>query len=177
MLVAAGCGTKSSPAGASTATSGKSGSSSFTAYRDCLAKNGVKLPSGAGFRGAGGSGGAAGSGAPTGTFPARGTGTGPGAALRNNPAFQKAQKACASLRPTGGFGGGAGSTAFQAFASCMSSHGITVRGRGFGGSGSSSTSVPATTVDTSSPQYQAAYGTCKALLPTPGASTSTTAAT
>ncbi len=60
----------------------------------------------------------------------------------------------------------------------MSSHGITIRGRGPGGAGSSSTStsVPATTVDTSSPQYQAAYSTCKALLPTPGASTSTTTA-
>ena len=52
----------------------------------------------------------------------------------------------------------------------MSSHGITIRGRGFGGAGSGSTSssVPATTIDTSSPQYQAAYGICKALLPTRG---------
>ncbi len=48
-------------------------------------------------------------------------------------------------------------------------------GRGTASSSTSST-APATTVDTSSPQYQAAYGVCKALLPTPGSSTSTTTA-
>ena len=175
-MVAAACGTKSSATSAGTSTTAK-GAAGFTAYRDCLAKNGVKLPAGGGFRGPGGSG------APTGTFAPRTPGTGgaggAGSSLRNNPAFDKAQKACASLRPKGGFGGGAGSTAFQAFASCMSSHGITIRGRGFGGgssgsTGSTSTSVPATTVDTSSPQYQAAYNTCKALLPaTPGSTTTT----
>ena len=180
LLLLAACGAKSSASSAgatSTTAKGASGAAGFTAYRDCLAKNGVKLPAG-GFRGAGGGTGApAGSGAPTGTFPAGGAGGGAGASFRNNPAFQKAAKACASLRPKGGFGGGAGRTAFQAFASCMSSHGITIRGRGFdGGSSSTSSSVPPTSVDTSSPQYQAAYGVCKALLPAGAGSTTTTAA-
>lgn len=183
-MLAAACGTSKSSTtaagGTSTTAKGGSSSSSFAAYAACLKKNGVTLPAGLG---AGRPGGSAGSGAPTGTFPPGGLRGAGGAAgsFRNNPAFQKAQKACASLRPSGGgFGGrgGAGNSAFQAFASCMSSHGITIRGRGFGGPGSSSTSssVPASTVDTSSPQYQAAYGTCKALLPTPAASTTTTAA-
>ncbi len=183
VVVAAACGSSKATTATSgtTSTTAKGGSSSasFTAYAACLKKNGVTLPAGFGQGRPGGTGGGTG-GAPTGTFPARGTG-GAGASFRNNPAFQKASQACASLRPKGGFGGrgGAGSTAYQAFVSCMSSHGITLRGRGQGGAGSSSTTVPATTMDTSTPQYQAAYATCKALLPTPGAGApgSTTATT
>jgi len=197
VVLAAACGSSKSTTTASGASSttakGASGRAALSAYASCLSKNGVKLPAGfgvGGFRGGARptTGGTAPTGsvptgsAPSGSVPARGAG-GAGAAFRNDPAFQKAQKACAGLRPKGSFGGGgAGSTAFQAFVSCMSSHGITVRGRGGfgpGGSGSSTSStastVPATTVDTSSAQYQAAYAVCKALLPTAPGSTTTTA--
>jgi hypothetical protein len=47
--------------------------------------------------------------------------------------FQKAQQACASLRPSGGrgfggpgFGGGGFATAFKAFDTCMADHGVTI---------------------------------------------------
>ena len=43
--------------------------------------------------------------------------------------MQKARQACASLRPTGGFGGFGGgqfAAAFQAFRSCMAAHGETI---------------------------------------------------
>jgi hypothetical protein len=181
LVLAAGCGGSSSKTTASgssstTAKSG-SGSSSFSAYAACLQKNGVKLPAGFGQRRPG-----SGTGAPSGTFPPGGfAGGGAGGAggaansFRNNPAFQKASQACASLRPTGGFGRGAGGTAFQAFVSCMSSHGVTLPSRGPRGSSSTSSSVPATTMNTSTPQYQAAYNVCKALLPTQGGSTTSTA--
>jgi hypothetical protein len=41
-------------------------------------------------------------------------------------AFAQARQACAALRPSGGFGGGGFAAAFQAFRSCMSSHGETI---------------------------------------------------
>jgi hypothetical protein len=88
--------------------SGSSGStaSGYTAFRDCLQKHGVTLPTPrpSGAPGSGGFGGSGGSGS------------------ADSSAFQ----ACASLRPSGSFGdGGFGgfATAIKAFRSCMSKHG------------------------------------------------------
>jgi hypothetical protein len=184
-VVAAACsGSKdaTTTAGAS-ATTVPSGQAAFAAYRACLAKNGVKLPSrGSGGSSSGQSGQSSGT-APPGGFGGGGFGGG-GGGFASNPAFQKAAKACEKLRPTGGFGGGngnsAGRQAFQAFASCMSDHGITLPSRGgFGSSSTTSSTAPPATVDTSTPQYQAAYNTCKALLPSggQGGTTTTTKAT
>lgn len=194
VLVAAACGSsKTTTTAAGSSTTAASGSASATAYRDCLQKHGVTLPAG-GFRGgAGGSGtGAGASGAAGATPPNPSTGSAPtgsggaGAGFRNNPKFAAAQKACASLRPKGSFGGrggAAGSSAFQAFASCMQSHGIAMGRRPASGSSTTAGSASSTTVDTSSPAYQAALGVCKALLPAGstgrfggGSTTSTTAA-
>lgn len=82
----------------------------FKAFRDCLVKHGVTTPT---F-------GQPGSGTP-------GTGT-PGSAPKLSAKTQKAEAACASLRPKGGFGGGfrAGGTAFAAFTSCMKDHKVTI---------------------------------------------------
>ncbi len=176
VVLASACGaskTTTTTGGGSTATTGGSTSASAAAYRSCLAKHGVTLPTG-GFRGGGGGSGSA-SGAtgsastpPSAPVAPTGVGSGSGGGFRNNPKFAAAQKACASLRPKGSFGGGAaGSSAFQAFASCMTTHGITMGRRpGSSTSGSTATSsAPPTSVDTSSPAYQAAYAVCKALLP------------
>jgi hypothetical protein len=81
------------------------GGVAFKAYRDCLTKQGVTLPT-RGLPGA----------APT-------------ASATPNAKTQKAVAACASLLPKGGFGGSgfrAGGTAFVAFTSCMKDHGITI---------------------------------------------------
>lgn len=96
-LLVAGCGLTQAPS---------AGSAGFSAYSSCLRKHGVSLPApdpsasrgfGGGFGGAGGS------------------------------KFQKAAKACASLRPSfgGGFGGGF-TAALKAFRTCMSAHGEPV---------------------------------------------------
>lgn len=69
-----------------------------------------------------------------------------------------AAKACASLAPKGGFGGGAGgSSALVAFIGCMKSNGVTVTDQQVR---SLSTSTDAKTA--------AAYKVCDALLPTRG---------
>ena len=91
--------------------------------------------------------------------------------------FQKAQQACASKRPQGGFGGGFGNrggtapsaSALAAFRSCLSSHGVKLASgsRGFGG------------LDRSDPKVAKALQTCSVLLPQrtrPGTGTTTTPA-
>jgi hypothetical protein len=103
--------------------------------------------------------------------------------------MQKALKACQSLRPKGGFGGGrfgggtgANAQALQAYRSCLSDHGITLPAGGFGGrrnGGSTTTTVAGapvpTTIDRNSPAYQAAAQACQALMPAGfGGSTTTT---
>ena len=90
-----------------------------------------------------------------------------------NSKAQAALKQCASLQPKGGFPGGPGgaggssSTAFASYRNCMKLHGVTVPSVTPG----SNTSTPST-VDTSSPTYQAAQAACKALLPTGTGTTS-----
>ena len=134
-----------------------SSAKSFSAFQNCLSKHGLKLPA----RGA--SRGGPPSGFSGGTPPSFGGSGGFG----GNSKAQAALKQCASLQPKGGFPGGPGgaggssSTAFAAYRNCMKLHGVTVPSVTPG----SSTSTPST-VDTSSPTYQAAQTACKALLPT-----------
>jgi hypothetical protein len=109
--VASGCGTAADPAAASGSASPSPNASS---YLTCLRQHGVSIPTTR----------------PTvrptvrpTAFPSGGFGAG-------NPTMQKARQACASLRPKGGFGGFGGggrfAAAFQAFRSCMASHGETI---------------------------------------------------
>lgn len=130
----------------------KSSGSSFSAFQKCLSQHGLKLPArgASGGQPAGFSGGKPPAGAPGG--------------FGGNSKAQAALKQCASLQPKGGFPGGSGrssSTAFASYRNCMKLHGVTVPSVTPG----SSTSTPST-VDTSSPTYQAAQAACKALLPT-----------
>ena len=104
--VASGCGTAAAPAAAS---SSASPSPNFNTYLTCLRQHGASIPT------------TRPTARPT-AFPSGGFGAG-------NPAMQKARQACASLRPKdgfGGFGGGRFAAAFQAFRSCMASHGETI---------------------------------------------------
>jgi hypothetical protein len=84
----------------------------------------------------------------------------------SSSAINKARQACASLRPSGGFGGSGGfSAAFSKFESCLSAHGVTLpspsaSGGGFRGVFSELQSTAA---------GQAALNACKSDLPfTPG---------
>lgn len=147
-----------------------SGSSSFTAYRNCLSQHGVTLPNFSRGNGAPpGGGGYPGGGAPGGS----GTGT-PGrggfGGFANNPKYQAAAKACASLRPKGGFGGfgrggGFNSAAGAAYRNCLKLHGVTLPTRGSTSSGSPSSTISSST-------FRAAAAACAALRPTPTTSPS-----
>jgi hypothetical protein len=67
--------------------------------------------------------------------------------------------------PTGGNGPGTQSPAFQAYASCLKDHGVTLPdGGGFGG------------VNRDDPAFKAADTICAPLRPTPSSSTTTPAA-
>ena len=103
LLLAAGCGQATSAAAAAPGSSSPA-RSSITAYLTCLRQHGVNVPTAR----------------PT-ARPADGFGS-PSAAML------KARQACASLRPAGGFGLGGGrfGVAFQAFRTCMASHGEAI---------------------------------------------------
>jgi hypothetical protein len=104
LLLIAGCGPAKSAA-ATAPSSASSAGSSISAYLTCLRQHGVDVPTAR----------------PTVRPTARPTGGfGAGSAT-----MQKARQACASLRPAGGFGFGGGgfAAAFQAFRTCMASHG------------------------------------------------------
>jgi hypothetical protein len=104
-LLVSGCGTSAAPTAASAAASPSPGAS---AYFACLQQHGVTVPT------------ARPTARPT-AFPSGGFGA--------NPAMQKARQACASLRPSGGFGGFGGGgfgAASQAFRTCMADHGETI---------------------------------------------------
>jgi hypothetical protein len=140
-----------------------SSAKSFSAFQECLSKHGLKLPARGGSRGGPPSGSAGGTppsfGGSGGAPPSGGSG-----GFGGNSKAQAALKQCASLQPKGGFPGGASgssSTAFASYRNCMKLHGVTVPSVTPGSSTSTST-----TVDTSSPTYQAAQAACKALLPT-----------
>jgi hypothetical protein len=106
LLLIAGCGQAKSAA-ATAPSSSSSARSSMTAYLTCLRQHGVNVPAAR----------------PTVRPTARPTGGfGAGGAT-----IQKARQACASLRPADGFGfGGRFTAAFQAFRTCMASHGVTI---------------------------------------------------
>ena len=152
----------------------------MTAYRDCLADNGVTLPDFAG----GGNGGPSGfpsgmptdmpSGMPTGAPPSGGPAGGgfPGGGLPegvDQETFDAAQAACASLAPQGGFGqrgpgGGAqiDETTIAAYKSCLTDNDVAVAD---GDDWMAS-------LDRTDEAVQAAMETCSVLLPAPAASPS-----
>jgi hypothetical protein len=142
------------------------GNSAFAAYTDCLKKNGVTitLPSGgprnrpsgeprtrpSGYPRPSGSAGQRGGG-----FPGGG-GFGKPAGV-DDATWQKAQQACASVRPSGGPGGGGfgrgqgNNGANTAYRNCLRDHGVTM---GQGG------------LSTADPTVAKALETCKVLRPT-----------
>ncbi|WP_225849315.1 hypothetical protein [Streptomyces sp. HPF1205] len=172
-----------SPSGSVSAAASASGNGAqeMQAYRTCLSQHGLNLPTfarrspgagrpsgspGAGRGGGGGRGSGGGyGGGYGGGFPGFGGGT-------PDAATQKALDACASLRPRfNGRGGGANSTAFKAFTSCLKDHGVVLPtpspgasngsgrpgfGPGFGGPRG---------LNTADPKTAKAYETCRALLP------------
>ncbi|OIQ76731.1 hypothetical protein GALL_415820 [mine drainage metagenome] len=103
--------TKPSVAGRTAGGDDKARNAEFKAFRDCLVKHGVTAPA---F-------GKPGAGVP-------GTAGAAGTAPKLTAKAQKAEAACASLRPKGGFGEGfkVGGTAFAAFTSCMKDHKVTI---------------------------------------------------
>ena len=154
---------------AATGATGSTGANGFAAYTSCLKAHGVSFPQGGGggFFRRGGATGSIGATGPTGA-------TGASGRFRSGrpaptAAQQKALAACASLRPTGGFGfgggrgggtgaGGAGAggfannPTFQKFEQCLTSHGVAA------GAGA----------DRTSPAFQTAFAACRSLLPNGG---------
>jgi hypothetical protein len=138
-LLVAACGSGSSSSG--TAASG------FTAFRDCLKKHGVSLPTSR----------------PTGA-PSSGFGGSGASGSADSSAFQ----ACASLRPPGGFGGRGIATAFKAFRSCMSKHGEpipTTRPTAPPAAGSSSAGRFLNGLNPEDAKVKAALKACRSKLP------------
>ena len=140
----------SGPAGAATTKSSSASSRSLSAYRSCLAKHGVKLPTTAFTRGSGASFPHSGS-FPGGSFPHSGSfpggsfphsgsfpggGSFPGSRFATNSKTAKAFADCASkapkgFRPFGGAGGSGTPTAAQTAALknydvCMADHGVQI---------------------------------------------------
>ena len=167
-MVLASCGGGSSSDRARTTTpptsTGSAGSGAITAaLRDCLKSHGVELPAGVG-NGQGG-------------FPGPGAADGGGANGATPPSLpsgfdpekmQQAFKDCGGSFPNGGSPGGANSQAFQAYTSCLRDHGVKVPT-------SSSTPGAFPNFDRTSSSFVAANKVCRALLPSPSASPSTTA--
>jgi hypothetical protein len=162
---AAGCGSSGS---SGTPNSGGTASNNnpFQAYLSCLQQNGVTitLPSGGPGRGApSGAPGSIPSGAPVfpsgapGSFPSGGV---PGGGIFQKPAnvsqetWDKAQSACASLRPSlgpgGGPGGGGDNGAATAYRNCLADHGVA---------------VTAGQVNTADPKFAEADKACAVLRP------------
>lgn len=171
----AACGGKSDNGTGSTPGDG-SGANALQSYVSCLSKNGVnlQLPSGrpdGGTRPSGFPSDGFPSGLPTGGFPSGGVppsgaaggrfGGGAGAFQKpdgvDDATWQKAQEACASVRPTGGPGGaggpGADNGALSAYRNCLSDHGVTASA-GIG------------QLDSTDPTVVAAEQACAALRPT-----------
>jgi hypothetical protein len=159
----AGCGGGSKSTGG-----GDPNDQGMSAYLSCLSKNGVTVtvpsnrptgtrPSSVGPGGA--SGGVRPSGAASG-FPGGPGGGFPGGGGFQRPSgvddatWQKAQQACASLRPSGGpAGGGSDNSAITAYRNCLTQHGVTA-------------STAPGALNTADPTVAAAAKACAALLPT-----------
>ena len=175
----------SNSSSAKSTTSGNSKTSSsvktsFTAYSNCMKEHGVNFGGfgrgGFGHPGSGSvpssSGGSAGTGSPSGNFHN----------LSNNPAFKKAEAACASLRPkfpAGGFGSNsAAAEKFAAYTNCLKLHGVNIPSPASrSSSGTTPTSpTPPSTLNSSNPTVKTALAACASLKPTfsrPTTSTST----
>lgn len=172
-MLAAGCGGSKSSTTSTSPGQQPGGSDSVQAYLSCLSKNGVTMqmpsgrpsfpgdtrPSGVRPSGAFPSGAFPSGVRPSGGFPGGGGGFpgGGGGGLFQKPSnvddatWQKAQAACASVRPSFGSGGGNGDNgATAAYRNCLSQHGVTV------GNG------PLNTAD---PKYAAAAKACAPLRP------------
>jgi hypothetical protein len=166
-LVLAACGGGSPSASASgtgsTSTTTPRGGFQNAAFQTCLKQHGVALPprNGGNRPGAGGPGG----------------GGTPNSIPGLTAAQQSALNACRSQLPSGGRNrpGGANSQALQAYLSCLSDHGVTVPTT-TSGSSASGTRASGSVLNAvrNDPKFAAANQTCRALLPTPGGSTTTT---
>jgi hypothetical protein len=184
--ILAACGGSSSAASSpsstaaptSTTTPGSTArQASFTKYTQCLTSHGVPAGTNGLFGGRRPGASASGTAPSGGSVP---TGTRPTIPAK----YQAAVQACASLRPTGGFGGGGfgggGFTGAQAAAyrNCLQIHGVTLP--------TPSTTTPGQAPATNragagpgsqvanNPKFQAARQACASLLPTRSGSTPST---
>ena len=162
------------------------------AYVACLKQHGVDLPAnGRVFGNRNGQGGQ-GEGSPPGSFQLGGppqtqvqTQTGNSGTPASPPPsidrakLQAARDACADLLPEGatfgggfaGRAGGADATAFNAYRSCMSDHGVTIGGgqnASGGENGSGQTGGAPVSIDRNSDAFKAANAVCAPLLPQGG---------
>jgi hypothetical protein len=184
-LVLAACGGSSGhsasanpPATTTTTTAGgRGGFAALTAFTTCMSSHGVTLPT------------RTRTGPPGGTRPSGATGTRPSGASGGRGGFggggnladrfataptgvdptkyAAALAACKSTLPTGG--AAPNNSAFQAYRSCLSDHGVTLPTTGGAGG-----------INRNDPKVQAALTACQALLPAggfgrPGATTTTVA--
>ena len=146
LLAVAACGGSAS-ASPARATAPSPGSSSdpggANAYFNCLRQHGV-----------------------TGTGRGGSSGSSSSSSTPSSSTINNARQACASLRPSGGFGGSGGfSAAFGKFESCLSAHGMTLPSPSASGGGFRSLFSELQ----STPAGQAALNACKSDLPfTPG---------
>jgi len=174
VLFAAACGGGSDNSSTSDTTGGQNGggnNAAFTEYLDCMKTNGVTItmpsggartrPSDGASRGPGGF--PSGMPRPSGSAGARGGGGFPGGGGFTKPdgvddaTWQKAQTACASLRPSfGGGRNGGGNGMNAAYQNCLKEHGVTVDGK----------------LATDDPAVKKAMETCKVLQPAASASPS-----
>ena len=146
LLAVAACGGSAS-ASPARATAPSPGSSSdpggANAYFNCLRQHGV-----------------------TGTGKGSSSGSSSSSSTPSSSTINNARQACASLRPSGGFGGSGGfSAAFSKFESCLSAHGVTLPSPSASGGGFRSlfSELQSTSAG------QAALNACKSDLPfTPG---------
>jgi hypothetical protein len=160
LLTLTACGGDSAAdaaAEAATAAAAPSGAPDITAYRDCLAENGVTLPE------MGAPGGERPSDLPS-DMPSGGPGAFPGGLPDgvDQEAFDAAQAACADLAPVGGPGGAGGPVAIDesavaAFRSCLADNGVEVADSQDAFAG----------LDRGDPTVMAALDTCSPLLPVP----------
>lgn len=118
LLTTAACGASGDP----------SANPSPTSYAECLAQQGVTIPSGRATARPSGSANPRPSGS---AFPRPSGSGGPGGGQGNgqfgqgNEAMQKAMQACANLRPSGAVNGGANQEALTAYINCLKDKGIT----------------------------------------------------
>ncbi|MGZ4806776.1 MAG: hypothetical protein ACXV5U_10365, partial [Ilumatobacteraceae bacterium] len=158
----------SPPSAGSTSGSGgasgqnpSSGQAGLQAWRDCLAQNGVTLPS----IPAGTNAGPPASNDPN-ANPQGGGNRGAGIrAILQDPANAKAVAACQSLQPQFGGGNRANRAAYQAYLSCLADNGVAVPTTS-AAPAPGSRSGPPPTVNKSDPNFPAANAKCKVLLPT-----------